>query len=72
MGSFTSTREEEMKTRNGSAKERLSLEALNVETFEAGSAELPVFIVTHATGIDSTCPCCSENFTCPCSFPCRE
>jgi hypothetical protein len=50
---------------------RLSLDSLRVETFEAGKGELLAMAPpTHFTGFDSTCPCCSDNFTCPCSFPC--
>ncbi|HEV7590970.1 MAG TPA: hypothetical protein VGO40_22855 [Longimicrobium sp.] len=51
---------------------RLSLDSLLVETFEAGKGELMALMppTTHFTGRDSTCPCCSDNFTCPCSFPC--
>lgn len=62
-----------MQTRQGnSRRSRLSLETLAVETFEAGKGEKLSLMppTTHFTGVDSTCPCCSENFTCPCSFPC--
>jgi len=53
-----------MKTQQTLRSQRLALEALQVETFEVGQAELPSFGPTHVTGIDSTCPCCSEGFTC--------
>jgi hypothetical protein len=44
-------------------KERLALDTLRVETFEVGVVEwIPK--PTFATGIDSTCPCCSEGFPC--------
>jgi len=47
-------------------KQRLVLDKLSVETFEAGELKLPEFneMQTHVTGIDSTCPCCDLTFTC--------
>ncbi|HSU15012.1 hypothetical protein [Longimicrobium sp.] len=52
-------------------KQRLSVDALRVETFEAGEA-MVIAPPTINTGRDSTCACCSDPFTCPCSYPaCR-
>jgi len=57
--------------RNTPLKSRLALDMLAVETFEAGKAEL-IAPPTINTGRDSTCACCSDPFTCPCSYPaCR-
>ena len=44
---------------------RLVIDTLRVETFEAGAATIAEMAPpTHFTGIDSTCPCCSDGFTC--------
>ena len=53
---------------NTPRKSRLALDALAVESFEAGKVQL-VAPPTLFTGRDSTCPCCSDPFTCPCSYP---
>jgi hypothetical protein len=44
---------------------KLDVEALSVETFEAGTGAAAGAVPTLFTGIDSTCPCCGETpFTC--------
>jgi hypothetical protein len=70
--------EGEMKTLERKAsRKRLSLDTLAVETFAAQSERVVLEAVAftetncHFTGRDSTCPCCSDPFTCPCSFPCE-
>jgi len=45
------------------SRTRLSLDTLRVETFEAGKADFAIR-PTLFTGIDSTCPCCSDGFPC--------
>ena len=62
-------------------KQRLLTESLVVESFEPANPEgAREFMMTFRpcdtnhgpTGIDSTCQCCSDPFTCPCSYPnCR-
>ena len=58
-------------------RKRLEIESLGVDSFPAESShtatirqEMMVGVLTRTncplTGVDSTCPCCSDPFTCPC------
>jgi len=47
-------------------RRKLQIDELSVDTFEAGALpSLYEAYPTIFTGVDSTCPCCEQTFTCP-------